>query len=74
MSSIWSGLVRGAAAGAAGTTALNATTYLDGSVRGRRHREPPLQVVAARADAAAVTVLGRGRPGFCPCSGRSTGR
>ena len=33
--SVWRGLLRGAAAGAAGTTALNTVTYLDMVVRGR---------------------------------------
>ncbi|WP_433282395.1 hypothetical protein ACQPZA_17675 [Pseudonocardia xinjiangensis] len=35
MSSSWTGLARGAVAGAAGTTARGATTYLGGAVRGR---------------------------------------
>lgn len=58
MSSIWSGLARGAAAGAAGTTALNATTYLDVAVRGRPESEAPQRVVAALADAAGVQLPG----------------
>ncbi|WP_433559967.1 hypothetical protein ACQPWY_18335 [Pseudonocardia xinjiangensis] len=35
MSSSWTGLARGAVAGAAGTTARGTTTYLGGAVRGR---------------------------------------
>jgi uncharacterized membrane protein len=58
VSSIWSGLVRGAAAGAAGTTALNATTYLDAALRGRPESDAPQRVVAALADAAGVRIPG----------------
>jgi len=38
-------LLRGAAAGAAGTTALNAVTYLDMAVRGRPASSTPQQTV-----------------------------
>jgi hypothetical protein len=37
----WKGVLRGAAAGAAGTTALNAVTYLDMVVRGRPASDAP---------------------------------
>jgi uncharacterized membrane protein len=45
----WAGLLRGAAAGAAGTTALNAVTYLDMAVRGRPSSDAPEQVVTRLA-------------------------
>jgi uncharacterized membrane protein len=79
VSSIWSGLVRGGAAGAAGTTALNATTYLDMAVRARRESEAPQQLVAALADAAGVAVPGgrkerrRRLSALGPLSGTLTG-
>lgn len=79
MSGIWSGLARGAAAGAAGTTALNATTYLDMAVRGRPESDAPQQVVAALADRAGVAVPGgrreRGRrlAALGPLAGTATG-
>lgn len=50
--SAWSGLLRGAAAGAAGTTALNAVTTLDVAVRDRPSSDAPAQVVAGLADRA----------------------
>ena len=40
-------VLRGAAAGAAGTTALNAVTYLDMTVRGRGTSSTPEQTVEA---------------------------
>ena len=43
-------LVRGALAGAAGTTALNAATYVDMALRARPASETPQQTVAAVAD------------------------
>jgi phage-related minor tail protein len=43
---MWSRLLRGAAAGAAGTTALNAVTYLDMAVRGRPASSTPEQTVS----------------------------
>lgn len=58
MSSIWSGLARGAAAGAAGTTALNAATFLDMTVRGRAPSDAPQQVVSALAAAAGTGIPG----------------
>ncbi len=50
--------MRGAAAGAAGTTALNATTYLDIAVRAREESDTPQRMVAALADATGVDVPG----------------
>jgi hypothetical protein len=51
-------LARGAAAGAAGTTALNAVTYLDMVVRGRATSSTPEQTVQKLADAAHVPIPG----------------
>ena len=48
----------GALAGAAGTTALNAATYLDMSVRGRSTSSTPEDTVEALAGAAGVDVPG----------------
>jgi hypothetical protein len=53
-------LLRGAAAGAAGTVALNATTYLDMAVRGRPSSSTPQQAVERTADEAGVDVPGEG--------------
>ena len=58
MTSLLRGLLGGAAAGAAGTTALNATTYLDMAVRARPASSTPEQSVAAIAEK-----LGAGIPG-----------
>jgi uncharacterized membrane protein len=59
MRSLVSGLLRGAAAGAAGTTALASTTYVDMAVRARPPSDAPQRVVAALADATGVPVPGR---------------
>ena len=50
--------VRGAAAGAAGTTALNAVTYLDMTIRGRGTSSTPEQTVEALAAKAHVPIPG----------------
>jgi hypothetical protein len=50
--------LRGAAAGAAGTTALNAVTYLDMAVRGRPSSSTPEQTVEKLAERAHVHVPG----------------
>jgi hypothetical protein len=50
----------GAAAGAAGTTALNAVTYLDMAVRGRPASETPQQTVEQLAERVDVDVPGEG--------------
>lgn len=44
------GLLRGAAAGAAGATVLNAVTYLDMAVRGRPSSSTPEQLVETATD------------------------
>jgi hypothetical protein len=53
-------LLRGAAAGAAGTTALNAVTYLDMAVRGRGASSTPEQTVEKLAEKAHVSIPGQG--------------
>ncbi|WP_369208833.1 hypothetical protein [Streptomyces sp. PU-14G] len=50
----------GAAAGAAGTTALNAVTYLDMVLRGRGGSSAPKQLVDEASDRAHVPVPGEG--------------
>ena len=50
--------LRGAAAGAAGTTALNAVTYLDMTVRGRGTSSTPERTVEALAAKAHVPIPG----------------
>jgi hypothetical protein len=54
------GLLAGAAAGAAGTTALNTVTYLDMAVRGRPTSSTPEQTVEAVADRAGIAIPGKG--------------
>src|SRR5947209_8334026 len=54
------GLLAGAAAGAAGTTALNAVTYLDMAVRGRPTSSTPEDTVEKLADVAHVSIPGDG--------------
>jgi hypothetical protein len=54
------GILAGAAAGAAGTAALNAATYLDMTVRGRSASDTPEQTVEKIADSAGVPVPGEG--------------
>jgi hypothetical protein len=51
-------LVGGAVAGAAGTTALNAVTYLDMAVRGRASSSTPEQTVETMAGKAGVEIPG----------------
>lgn len=51
-------LLLGAAAGAAGTTALNTATYLDMAVRGRPTSSTPEDTVESLADATGSTVPG----------------
>jgi hypothetical protein len=53
-------ILRGAAAGAAGTTALNVVTYLDMAVRGRPASSTPERTVEKLAGAARLPVPGRG--------------
>lgn len=54
------GLARGVAAGAAGTTALNAVTYLDMAWRGRPASRTPEQTVDRIADLLSVRIAGQG--------------
>jgi hypothetical protein len=51
-------VLRGAAAGAAGTTALNAVAYLDMAVRGRPGSSTPEKAVETLAGKAHVTIPG----------------
>jgi hypothetical protein len=51
-------VLRGAAAGAAGTTALNAVTYLDMTIRGRGTSSTPEQTVEALAEKVHVPIPG----------------
>lgn len=53
-------LVRGAMAGAAGTTALNAVTYLDMAVRARPASDTPQKAVEKIAEVAGRPVPGEG--------------
>ena len=52
--------LRGAAAGAAGTTALNVVTYLDMAVRGRPASSTPERTLERMAETAHVSVPGEG--------------
>ncbi|WP_433089210.1 hypothetical protein ACQP1P_22745 [Dactylosporangium sp. CA-052675] len=52
------GLLRGALAGAAGTTALNAVTYADMALRGRAASGAPQELVARFAEDTGVSVPG----------------
>jgi hypothetical protein len=54
------GILSGAAAGAAGTAALNAVTYLDMTLRGRGTSSTPEQTVEAIEDRLPVSVPGEG--------------
>ncbi len=53
-------ILRGAAAGAAGTTALNAVTYLDMTLRGRPASETPQATVARLAEVVDAEIPGEG--------------
>ena len=71
--------LRGAAAGAAGTTALNAVTYLDMTVRGRGTSSTPEQTVEKLAGIAHVSIPGQGEvrenrlQGLAPLTGLAAG-
>jgi hypothetical protein len=54
----WQALVAGVAGGAAGTTALNATTYLDMALRGRPSSSTPEDSVEKLADRAGLEIPG----------------
>ena len=56
--SLFKGLVNGALAGAAGTTALNAVSYLDMVWRGRAASTTPSDSVEKLAERAGVTIPG----------------
>jgi hypothetical protein len=60
LTSIMRGAAAGAVAGAAGTTALNAVTYADMSIRGRPSSDAPAQLVERAAGQAGVAVPGDG--------------
>lgn len=60
MPRLWAGLLVGAAAGAAGTTALNVITYLDMAVRGRPASSTPERTVEALARLFHLTIPGTG--------------
>lgn len=72
-------LAAGAAAGAAGTTALNAVTYLDMAVRGRPTSSTPEQTVEKMAELVHVGIPGEGETrdnrvaGLGPLAGLVTG-
>jgi hypothetical protein len=71
--------LRGAAAGAAGTTALNAVTYLDMVGRGRAASSTPEQTVEKLAELAHVRIPGEGETrenrvqGLGPLTGLAAG-
>jgi uncharacterized membrane protein len=58
MSSLLTGLLRGTAAGAAGTTALNVATQADMALRARPASGTPTETVSALADRADVAIPG----------------
>lgn len=57
---MWQRIVIGAAAGAVGTAALNITTYLDMTWRGRGSSGMPAQVAGTLADKAGIDLAGDG--------------
>jgi hypothetical protein len=69
----------GLAGGAAGTAALNATTYLDMAIRGRASSSTPEQMVEKLADKAGLDIPGEGTArqnrlsGLGPLSGLAVG-
>ena len=73
------GLLAGAAAGAAGTSALNAVTYLDMAWRGRPASDTPRRSVEALARRAGIDIPGEGDvranrlDGLGPLGGLATG-
>lgn len=79
MTRIGNGIIRGVAAGAAGTTALNAVSGLDVALRGRPPSDAPEQLVTKLADQASVPIPGdrttrqRRVAAFGPLSGTMTG-
>ena len=79
MGGLVSGMVRGAAAGAAGTTALNAVTYLDMVVRGRPASSTPEDTVQTLARRTHLPIPGEGADrqnrvaGLAPLTGQVAG-
>ncbi|MGI9157582.1 MAG: hypothetical protein ACR2FG_13275 [Marmoricola sp.] len=75
----WRGVAAGVAAGAAGTTALNAVTYLDMAVRGRPTSSTPEDTVEKLASMAGVEIPGdedsrsNRLAGLGPLTGLATG-
>ncbi|MBJ7608247.1 MAG: hypothetical protein JF887_02290 [Candidatus Dormibacteraeota bacterium] len=73
------GVLVGAAAGAAGTTALNAVTYLDMAVRARPTSDTPQTTVEKLAAAAHLSIPGEGKArdnrlaGLGPLTGLAAG-
>ncbi|MEJ2860644.1 hypothetical protein [Actinomycetospora flava] len=61
MTSLLTGLLRGTAAGAAGTTALNVATQADMAWRARPASDTPVETVSALAERADVAIPGRRR-------------
>lgn len=61
MTSLLIGLLRGTAAGAAGTTALNVTTQADMALRARPASDAPTATVSALADRVGAPIAGRRR-------------
>lgn len=59
-------LVRGVAAGAVGTSALNATTYLDMLVRGRVASDLPERAAEQLAERLGIELGGKGDEGKAP--------
>jgi len=76
---MWRHLLAGAAAGAAGTTALNAATYVDMVIRGRPASDTPQRSVEAIAEQTGLRVPGTGQTrdnrltGLGALSGLATG-
>jgi hypothetical protein len=72
-------ILKGAAAGAAGTTALNATTYLHMTARGRPTSSTPEDTVEKLAEVTHLRIPGQGEErdnrvaGLGPLSGIATG-
>lgn len=60
MPSLGKTFIAGAAAGAAGTTALNAVTYLDMAVRGRPASSTPEDTVDRLAETTGIDIPGEG--------------
>ncbi len=57
---MWREVARGTAAGAAGTTALNAITYIDMAWRGRPASDTPTKTAEALADVTDTRIPGEG--------------